>query len=167
MEKSPQLLQQAWSVHGSPHFDPWRVGGEIRSWEHFYTSQMPGSYIRDNTNDEHRLQVSGLKYTPSLACPLQLPAVGIAAAPGSWLQPPRSWPGICSAGGGRWRPPGSLRSCSQGLSPDPGAILLPLQTWEREEGGRRTFPLGLKRWEQNLAPPRHRLPRWWELELSP
>lgn len=58
-----------------------------------------------------------------------------AAALGSRLQPPLSWLGICSAGGGTWLPP------------DPTAIPLPVQTWEGEEGGRRTFPLGLRRWE--------------------
>lgn len=115
LEKSPQLLQQAWSVHGSPRFDTWRVGHEIRSWDRFYTSWMTDLCIRDNANDEHRLQVSGLKYMPSLACLPQLPAVGIAAAPGSWLQPPCSWPGVCSAEGGRWWPPSSLRDCGQGL----------------------------------------------------
>jgi len=116
------------------------------SWERCYIGQMPGLCIRDNRNDEHRSQVLGLRHTPSLTRLLQLRAVGIAAAPGSWLQPPRSCPGISSAGGGRWRLP------SQGLTPDPGAIPLPVQTWEGEEGGGRTFPLGLRGWERNLAP---------------
>ena len=151
LEKSPQLLQQAWSVHGSPCFDPWRVRGEIRSWEHFYASQMLGLCIRGNANDEHRLQVSGLKYMPSLTHLPQLPAVGIAATLGSWLQPPRSWPGICSAGGGRWRPPSSLWGCSQGLPPDPGAIPLPVQTWEGEEGGRRRGKKNFPTWAETMG----------------
>lgn len=36
--------------------------------------------------------------------------------------------------------PISLRGCSQGLPPDPGAIPLPVQTWEGEERGKKNFP---------------------------
>lgn len=55
-----------------------------------------------------------------------------------------------------------------GLPPDPGAIPLPVQTWEGEDEGRRTFPLGLRRWERNFAPPAPTAEaRRWERELSP
>lgn len=48
-----------------------------------------------------------------------------------------------------------------------GAISLPVPAWGGEAGGTGTFPLGLRRWERNLAPPGTDPPRRWEHELSP
>lgn len=39
-----------------------------------------------------------------------------------------------------------------GLHPDPRVIPLSVETWEREEWRRRTFPLGQSGWERNLPP---------------
>lgn len=85
LEKRPQLLQQAWPVHGSPCFDPWQVAGEIRSWKHFYTCQMPALCIRDNTNYEPRLQGSNTRQVSRISCSSQLWVSQQPWGPGSSL----------------------------------------------------------------------------------